>query len=129
MDELASLREFCLKVASHVYAFVVGVIGGVLGLVSGLYAEARPKAAPLIPLWLWLPLLAAGFLVAILRAFHDVRTERDAAKDEIERRFSALRYALRRSSIDYHLDLQPNGTWNVQVGLNLANDSDEYLRY
>jgi len=59
----------------------------------------------------------------------DVRTERDAAKDEIERRFSALRYALRRSSIDYNVALRPDGSRNVQVTLNLANDSDEHLRY
>jgi hypothetical protein len=128
-DVLASLLEFCRRVASHWYAFAVGVIGGLLGLASGLYAEARPKAAPLVPLWIWLPLLAGGFLVAIVWAFHEVRTERDAAKADIERRFSALRYALRRGGIDYNLALQPDGAWSVQVALKLANDSDEYLRY
>jgi hypothetical protein len=135
LEVLVSLREFSIKVGHHIYALVVGVIGGVLGLVSAIYADtqptpAPPKAAPpLVPLWIWLPLLAGGFLVAIFRAFHDVRVERDAARDEIERRFAAMRYALQRSGIDYHLNLDPGGTWSVEVGLKLTNNSAEYLRY
>jgi len=83
-DVMASLREFFLKVVRHVYAVVVGVIGGVLGVVSAIYADlqkpsAKPSAA-LVPLWIWLPLLAAGFLIAIIWAFHDVRVERDVMK-------------------------------------------------
>jgi hypothetical protein len=126
---LASLREFGRRVTGHVYSFVVGVIGGVLGLASAIYAEARPGSASLVPLWVWLPLLAGGFLLAIFRTFHDVRIQRDAAKDEIERRFSAMRYALQRGGIDYHLNLNPDGTWDIEVGLKLANNSAEYLRY
>lgn len=128
-DVLISAGEFCRKTVSHWYAVGIGVIGGILGLASTLYAEAKPKAHPLVPLWIWLPLLAGGFLVAIVWAFHDVRMERDTAKDEIENRFSALRYALQREAIDYRINLAPDATWSVEVGLRLKNNSDEYLRY
>lgn len=80
---LASLREFCIRIARHVYTLLVGLIGGILGLVSTVYSAARPKAAPPVSLWLWLPLLAGGLLVTIFLAFHDVRTERDKARVQI----------------------------------------------
>src|SRR5438876_114522 len=97
---LASLREFGGKVGRRWYAVVVGVIGGVLGLVSAVYTAANPRGASLVSLLVWLPLLAGGFLVAIIWAFHDVRMERnvatqerDAVRKEIEDRFSRLRDA------------------------------------
>src|SRR6266487_2495966 len=128
-DALISLGEFCHKTVHHWYALGIGAIGGFLGLASTLYAEVKPKAHPLVPLWVWLPLLAGGFLVAIIWAFHDVRMEREAAMNEIEHRFSVLRYALQREAIDYRLNLCPDATWSVEVGLRLKNNSDEYLRY
>ncbi len=81
-DVLASLREFGGKVFRHGYAVVVGAIGGVLGVASGVSAAiAKPGRAPFtIPLWIWLPLLAGGSLVAIFRSFHDVRMERDSIR-------------------------------------------------
>lgn len=128
-DVLVSLGEFCRKTVGHWYAAGVGLIGGVLGLASTLYAEAKPKANPLVPLWIWLPLLAGGLLVAIIWAFHDVLMERNAARNEVERRFSALRYALQREAIDYRMNLCPDGTWSVEAGLRLKNNSSEYVRY
>jgi hypothetical protein len=44
-------------------------------------------------------LLAGGFLVAIFRAFHDVRMKRDRALAEMKRRFDAMRYAFRYAGI------------------------------
>jgi hypothetical protein len=67
--------------------------------------------------------------VAITWAFHDVRMERDAARDEIERRFSAVRNAHQREAIDYRINLEPDGTCSVEPGLRLKNNSAEYLRY
>jgi hypothetical protein len=128
---LASLGEFARKVTHHVYAFVVGVVGGILGLASLVYAVVQPNVkTPLVPLWIWLPLLSGGFLLATFRAFHDVRMERDVERNEIERRFSTMRYALQRTGIDYHLDLcLEDHTLSVGVGLKLTNNSNEYLRY
>jgi hypothetical protein len=78
---LASLREFWLKVIRHFYVLVVGVIGGILGLASGVYGDFQaPGASPLVPLWVWLPLFAVGYGVAVIWAFHDVRMERDAVQ-------------------------------------------------
>jgi len=136
---LASLREFCGKVARRWYAVGIGVTGGILGIVDAVSAAAaKPKTAPFsVPLWLWLPLLAGGFLVAIIWAFHDVRmeredmrTQRDAAKAEIERRFDALRYALSIENIGTHTDVGPDGTTgDVAITFVHRNNSPEYLRY
>lgn len=75
-DYLLSL-QLVRRVIQHGNAIVVGVIGGLLGIVSGIYGDMNPKSAPLIPVWLWLTLIAAGTLAAITCAFHDVRLERD----------------------------------------------------
>jgi hypothetical protein len=134
-DILSSLREFGGKVARRWYALVVGVIGGVLGLVSAVAGDRQkvpPKAPPpppLIPLALWLPLLVVGFLGAVFWAFHDVRMERDAARNEVKRRFAAQRYALQREAVTKHLVKQQDGTWSVQIGLRLKNNSDDPLCY
>ena len=127
-DVLASLREFFGKVARRWYAFGIGVIGALLGLASTLYAQARPKAAPLVPMWLWLTLLAGGFLVAILWAFHDVRMERDAMRAEMKDRFSAMRYALQISGSQRTMLPGPD-TFGVQFEVTLTNQSGEFMRY
>ncbi len=137
-DALASLGEFYGKVIRRWYAVGIGVIGGILGLASTLYAEAKPEAHSLVPLWVWLPLLAGGFLVAIIWAFHDVRMERDAAKkerdavkEETESRFSELRYALQLFDIDVLIRLPPDddAIGDAEVTLQLRNISPEdYLR-
>jgi hypothetical protein len=63
------------------------------------------------------------------RAKDEIEQIRKAAKDELERFVSTMRYALHREAIDYHINLEPDGTCSVQVGLRLKNNSDVYLRY
>jgi hypothetical protein len=67
--------------------------------------------------------------VAIVWGFHDVRMERNVAQDELESRFLALRYALQRGALDYRIELSPDGTCSIEVGLRLTNNSADYLRY
>jgi hypothetical protein len=131
-EMLSSLREFCTRIVRHVYFFVVGVVGGVIGVVSAVYADLRPKAAELVPLWVWLPILAGGFLVAAFSAFNDVRTERDKAITETEWRFDVMRYALQPIGVPVAMHPAADGTvgrLDIEVGLRLANNSTEYLRY
>jgi hypothetical protein len=114
------------------YFLGVGILGGVLGVISAVYADVRPKAPTLIPLWVWLPLLAGGFLIAIFSAFHDVRIERDKARSETKWRFDVMRYALRPAGVPVTLLPAADGTLgklDVEVGLRLANNSAGYLRY
>jgi hypothetical protein len=126
---LASLGEFCTKVASRWYAFGVGVIGGLLGLASSLYAQAHPKAAPLIPIWIWLTSLAGGMLVAIIWAFHDVRRERDAAKDELKRSSDVIRYAPRLHRVSLKEKSGAADTVDVQLKLDIENNSGENVLF
>lgn len=129
----ASVREFGRKIIRHFIAVAVGVIGGILGIVDALSAAAaKPKTTPFtIPLWVWLSLLAGGFLLAIFRAFHDVRMERDAAKAEVTRRDSELRYALSfGTTIASDTHIRRPGVGDVGIIFELQNNSpDEYLRY
>jgi hypothetical protein len=78
-DYLLSLRELVRRVVQHGFAIVVGGIGGVLGIVSAVYGAINPKAVSPIPVQLWVTLIFAGTLAAIVSAFHDVRVERDLA--------------------------------------------------
>lgn len=122
----ASIREFCGKVARRWYAVGIGVIGGILGIVDAVAAAAaKPGATPFsVPLWIWLPLLAGGFLVAIVWAFHDVRLERDAAVAEVKDRFETLRYAFSVERIGAHVSKNTDGsTWDVAVWLMPGNTS------
>ena len=128
-EVLSSLREFCSRIVRHVYAFVIGVVGGVVGVVSAVYADVRPKASALVPLWVWLPLLTGGLLVATFRAFHDVRLERDRATSETKRRFDVMRYALQPAGVPVTLHPTADGKLDIEVGLRLANNAAEYLRY
>jgi hypothetical protein len=90
-EVLRSLREFALKVGQHWYAVVIGVIGGGLGVAASVAAAVKPKAPPVVvPLWIWVPILAVGVLVAVFRAFHDMRMERDSALAEVRRRFEVM---------------------------------------
>jgi hypothetical protein len=129
----ASIREFGRKIIRRWYFVAVGVVGGILGIVNAVAAAAtKPGTTPFsVPLWVWLSMLAGGFLVAIIWAFHDVRIERDAAKAEMTRRFDALRYALKFSDpIDCHTHLAGDGTiGDVEISFTLTNNSEEYLRY
>jgi hypothetical protein len=131
-EMLSSLGEFCSRIARHLYSFVVGIIGGVLGLVSAVYADFRPTATTLIPLWIWIPLLAGGFWVATFSAFHDVRLERDQATSETKWRFDILRYALQLSGVPVTVSSAASGEAgkvDIEVGLRFANNSSEALRY
>jgi hypothetical protein len=125
------LREFGDKVVHHYLAFGVGVVGGVLGIVNAVAAAvARPGTTPFsVPLWLWLSLLAAGFLLAIFRAFHEVRMERDAAKGEMERRFETQRYALTFEDLTIRLEPNQDHTWDMTVLVKFTNRSAEPLWY
>ena len=129
----ASACEFGRKIIRHVIAVAVGVIGGILGIVDAVSAvAAKPKTTPFsIPLWVWLSLLAGGFLMAAFRAFHDVRMERDAAKAEVRRRDGALRYALSfGTTIAAETLVRRHDVGDVRVTFQLQNNSqDEYLRY
>jgi phosphate/sulfate permease len=129
-----SLRDFSSKIIRHWVSATVGVIGGILGVIDAVAAAAtaKPKTTPFsIPLWVWLPILAGGFLVAIFRVFHDVRMERDAARAEVKRRFGTLRYALSfEPAIGYEMTIRRPGVCDVRVIFHLKNNSpDEYLRY
>ncbi len=84
---LTSLKEFGSGVVRRWYAFAVGVIGGLVGLATALYAQAKPKAAPLVPLPLWILLLTIGLLGAIIWVFHDLRLDRDRVRAEVADRF------------------------------------------
>lgn len=128
---LTSVREFGARIISHVFFVAVGVVGGILGIVDAVSAAVvKPGTTPFsIPFWIWLFMLVGGFLVAVTWAFHDVRMERDAVKGEIERRFSAIRYALQRETIDYRVILCPDGTRSIEAGIRLKNNSAEYVRY
>ncbi len=128
----ASGREFGARIVRHVYALAVGVVGGILGVVNALAAAtAKRGTTPFsVPVWVWASLLSAGFAVAIFGSFHDVRRERDAAKNEMASRFDALRYALSFSGIGSHV--HPRGdaaTSDVQISFELTNNSAEFLRY
>jgi hypothetical protein len=130
-EVLASIREFGGKVARRWYVAGIGVIGGILGVVDAVaVAAAKPKATPFsIPLWVWLPLLAGGFLVAIIWAFHDVRLERDAALTGVKDRFETLRYALALGGFGAHISRNADGeTWDVAVWVVVTNSSAEPLR-
>lgn len=128
-EVLSSLREFCSRIVRHVYAFVIGVVGGVVGMISAVYADVRPKASALVPLWVWLPLLAGGLLVATFRAFHDVRLERDKAMSDTKWRFDVMRYALQPAGVPVTLHPAADGKLDIEAGLRLANNAAEYLRY
>ncbi len=54
--------------------------------------------------------------------------ERDAATREIERRFDAMRYAFQISDLVPNLITGPSSV-DVQIGLKITNNSDEYMRY
>jgi len=113
----------------------VGLIVLVLGVAAGI---AVPLVFSLSP-WLTAVVLMGLFVMVLLegtyRTWHATcrqRTaalaERDAAEDEIERRFSAMRYALQI------IDFTPNlitgsDAMDVQIGLKIKNNSDEYIRY
>jgi hypothetical protein len=131
-EVLTSLREFCSRVVRQVYSFGVGVVGGVLGVISAIYGDVRPKAPTLIPLWVWLSLLAGGSLVATFRAFNDVRIERDETRSETKWRFDVMRHALQPAGVPVALLPAVSGTLgrlDLEVGLRLANNSAEYLEY
>jgi hypothetical protein len=127
----ASAREFGRKIIRHFIAVAVGVVGGILGVVDAVSAAAaKPGTTPFsIPLWVWLPVLAGGFLVAIFRAFHDVRMERDAVVAEMERRFDAQRYALTVLGLGVDLDPNPDGTGDMTLLFKFINGSPEPLWY
>jgi hypothetical protein len=131
-EVLISLREFSGRIVRQMYFLAVGIVGGVLGVTSAIYADVQPKAPALVPLWVWLPLLAGGFLVATFSAFHDVRIERDKARSETKWRFDVMRYALQPAGVPVALLPAADGTLgklDLEVGLRLANNSAEYLRY
>ena len=131
-EMLSSLREFCVRIVRHVYFFVIGIVGGVIGVVSAVYADVRPNAAALVPLWVWLPLLAGGFIIATFSAFHDIRLERDKAMSETKWRFDIMRYALQPAGVPVTLHPAADGKLgqlDIEVGLRLANNSAEHLWY
>ncbi len=138
VDEvLKSIREFGRKIIRHWYSVTVGVVGGILGIVNAVFAAtAEPRTVPLsIPLWLWLPLLAAGLLVAMFWAFHDVRKERDSAREErdsarseMSRWSDKLRGALRVTGVSGEPRTGTNGTVDVELTLGLRNDSEWPVR-
>jgi len=131
-EVLTSLREFGSRVVRQVYFFGAGVVGGVLGVISAVYGAARPMAPTLIPLWVWLSLLSGGFIVAMFRAFTDVRIERDKARYETKWRFDVMRYALQPAGVPVTLLPAASGVLgrlDLEVGLRLANNSAEYLQY
>lgn len=95
-----SLVEHGRRVRSRAWAIVVSGIGGVLGLITlTVPASASKHPRPLVPTWLWLSLLIGGVVVAQFLAFHDVRKERDAARQEMRDRFDQLRYRLKLSGL------------------------------
>jgi hypothetical protein len=126
---LVSLKEFGSKVARHWCAFGLGVIGGLGCLASTLYAEARPKAAPLVPLPVWLLMLTLGFLVAIIGVFHDLRLDRDRLRAEMANRFTTMRYALQFSGISGSVHRGADGALYFKPSIDLTNHAHEYLRY
>lgn len=63
------------------------------------------------------------------RAEEEIERIRKAAGDQLERFIYTMRYALHREAIDYHINLEPDGTCSIQVGLRLKNNFAGYLRY
>ena len=108
---------------------------GWLGLAVLVLGVAAGIAVPLVfslSIWLTAVVLMSLFIVIILegtyRVWRAVEQERDAAKDEIEHRFVAMRYALQFSDITSSFVMGP-GTMDIQLGLTFKNNSDEYMRY
>jgi hypothetical protein len=69
-----SLREFIPAVLKHWWFIVPGVVLGAWSLV-GLFA---PTAQ--LPPWVWLAVFDVGLLLAVFRAYHEVRVQRDDAR-------------------------------------------------
>jgi hypothetical protein len=108
---------------------------GWLALIVLILGVAAGIAVPLVfslSLWLTAVVLMGLFIVVVLegtyRVWHAAEQERDAAKGEIERRFTAMRYALQFSEISSSF-IMGLGTMDVQLGLTFKNNSDEYMRY
>jgi hypothetical protein len=134
---LFSLLELVRRVIRNGYAVVVGIIGGAGGIASEIYGEMNPKSASLIPVWTWLTLLIAGTLIAVTSAFHEVRLERDLAitqrddaikdrdamRTEIQRRFDALKYALKLDGVPAYIFKQQDRPSFLQVGVRFKNIS------
>jgi hypothetical protein len=108
----------------------------ILGVAAGVAVPLVFHVSPWLTAVILLALLAAVVLEGSFRVWRATDEERkgalakrDAADQEVERRFAGLRYALQRESIAYHIELSPDGTRNIEVGLVLKNTSGEYLRY
>jgi hypothetical protein len=113
----------------------VGLVVLVLGVAAGI---AVPLVFNLSP-WLTAVVLMGLFIVVVLEGAYRVwdatdqqrdaaLAERDTARSEIERRFAAVRYALQISNPIPNLIPGPD-TMDVQIGLEIRNNSDEFIRY
>jgi hypothetical protein len=106
----------------------VGLVVIVLGVAAGI---AVPLVFSLSP-WLTAVVLMGLFIVVVLegayRVWHATDQQLNAAKGEIERRFAAMRYALRITDLIPNLITGPD-IMDVQLGLKIMNSSDEYIRY
>jgi len=113
----------------------IGLVVLVLGVTAGI-------AVPLVfslPHWVTAVVLMGLFIAVLLEGTYGVwhatdqkadaaLAERDAARSDIKRRFDAMRYALQISGLVPNLIMNPH-TMDVQIGLQINNTSEEYMRY
>lgn len=106
----------------------LGTIVLVLGVAAGIAVPVLFSLSPWVIAVVLLSLLVLVLAEGTYRVWRVTKQKLDTAISEIESRFSALKYALQISSVSpkciYHAL-----SMDVQIGLQLKNNSDEYVRY
>lgn len=81
VSEYESFRQFILHIARHWGSLVFGLLFTITGAVNEWLDWQTPKEV-------WVVLAIGAFLIAIFRAFHDVRVDRDRLQDRLRPKLS-----------------------------------------
>lgn len=100
----------------------------VLGVAVGITVPLVFKLSSWLTAVVLLALLILVFLEGTYRVWHAANLQRDDALREIDRRFSAIRHSLQIIEVPSNL-IYHSSSMDVQIGLKLKNNSDEYIRY